>query len=257
MKRKSNESPVLLSSYGRELEVAVIGANGGIGRSFINQLAKSDTVKRIFACARTDVEIKDSKVKSLHLDLTSESSILQAGSTIKEATDGLSLIVVSTGTLHNPNGLFPEKTWRELDAAAFQTAFAINTIGPALIAKHFLPLLTRGQKSLFAALSARVGSIGDNRLGGWHAYRASKSALNMLIRTLSIELKRRNPDSLIVGLHPGTVDTHLSQPFQKSVPNGKLFSPDHAVGQMLGVIDQLIPEDTGYVYAWDGERLPE
>ena len=104
--------------------------------------------------------------------------------------------------------------------------YQINAIGPAMVAKHFLPLLSKRRKAVFAALSARVGSIGDNRLGGWHSYRASKAALNMLIKTMSIELARRNPDALIVGLHPGTVDTPLSEPFQRNVADGKLFTPE-------------------------------
>jgi NAD(P)-dependent dehydrogenase (short-subunit alcohol dehydrogenase family) len=123
------------------------------------------------------------------------------------------------------------------------------------LAKHLLPLLPAEGKSAFAALSARVGSIGDNHLGGWHAYRASKAALNMLLRNLAIELGRRKPEALCVGLHPGTVDTPLSAPFQGNVAEGKLFTPAFAAGRLLAVLEALRPEDSGQVFAWDGQRV--
>ena len=132
----------------------------------------------------------------------------------------------------------------------------MNATGPALFAKHFLPLLARDRKAAFAALSARVGSISDNALGGWYAYRASKAALNMLIRSLSIELARRSPQALCVGLHPGTVDTPLSVPFRGAVPDGQLFSPDHAAVCLLDVLDGLSPLDTGGVFDWAGQSVP-
>jgi len=137
-----------------------------------------------------------------------------------------------------------------------ERSYRINAIGPALVAKHFLPLLTRERKAMFAALSARVGSIEDNQLGGWHAYRASKAALNMLLKTLSIELARQNPTAICVGLHPGTVDTRLSGPFQRGVPEGKLFSPQKSARHLLNVLDTLSPEQSGQIFAWDGQRIP-
>jgi NAD(P)-dependent dehydrogenase (short-subunit alcohol dehydrogenase family) len=130
-------------------------------------------------------------------------------------------------------------------------------VGPALVAKHFLPLLPRQGRSVFAALSARVGSIGDNRLGGWHSYRASKAALNMLIKNASIELARTRPDAVIVGLHPGTVDTGLSKPFQRGVAHNKLFTPEYCAERLIAVTDGLTRDDTGHVFAWDGARVPE
>ncbi len=163
---------------------------------------------------------------------------------------------VATGMLHNEK-TSPEKALSSLTADAMAQLFAVNAIGPAIVAKHFLPLLAKGRKSAFAALSARVGSIGDNRLGGWHSYRASKAALNMLIRTMSVELRRRNPDALIVGLHPGTVATPLSAPFQKGVVEGKLFTPDRSARAMITVLDSLSPDDSGGHFAWDGVRIPD
>ena len=133
--------------------------------------------------------------------------------------------------------------------------FSINTIGPALIAKNFIPLLNKEKKSFFGFLSARVGSISDNRMGGWYSYRASKSALNMIIKSLSIEVARNNPNAIIAGLHPGTVDSNLSNPFQKNVADGKLFSPDYSIKKMVSVIDNLTFEVCVNCYAWDGERI--
>lgn len=144
----------------------------------------------------------------------------------------------------------------ELDFDKLARSFAINAIGPALVAKHILPLLPQDERAVFAAISARVGSIGDNRLGGWYGYRASKAALNQLIKTFSIELARRHSEAVCVGLHPGTVDTALSKPFQGSVPARQLFESDKAARQLLNVLDGLNPSDTGNLFAWDGSRLP-
>ncbi|MFM7626904.1 MAG: SDR family oxidoreductase, partial [Gammaproteobacteria bacterium] len=167
----------------------------------------------------------------------------------------LDLVLVATGVLHSAT-LRPEKSWRSLDAAALAEAFAINATGPALIAKHTLGLLRRDAKAAFACLSARVGSIEDNRLGGWHAYRASKAALNMLIRTCAVELRQRNPQALCVALHPGTVDTRLSQPFQGNVDPVKLLTPTASARALLGVLDRLTPADSGRLFAWDGQGIP-
>jgi NAD(P)-dependent dehydrogenase (short-subunit alcohol dehydrogenase family) len=152
--------------------------------------------------------------------------------------------------------LQPEKTYRALDAAALMEGYRVNTVGPALVAKHMLPRLAPAGRCVFAALSARVGSIGDNRAGGWHSYRASKAGLNMILRNLAIEVVRRTPDTLCVGLHPGTVDTGLSQPFQRNVGPGKLFSPAHSAARLLQVLDGLVPGDNGNVLAWDGATIP-
>jgi NAD(P)-dependent dehydrogenase (short-subunit alcohol dehydrogenase family) len=150
----------------------------------------------------------------------------------------------------------PEKTYRALSADAFARVFAANTVAPALIAKHMLALMPKAERSVFAALSARVGSISDNRLGGWHAYRASKAALNMLIRNFAIEQARRAPGSICVGLHPGTVDTGLSKAFQGAVPGEKLFTPEQSAGYLLDVIDRLSPEDSGKCFDWAGKEVP-
>ncbi len=245
-----------LASFGDALSVAVIGASGGLGGAFTAALQDLPTVRRVFTFSRRAPPPGSPKTTWQALDLEDEASIARAAASVKEAAGELHLVIVASGLLHAGEALQPEKTWRSLDAAALQRAFAVNAIGPALAAKHFLPLLAPDRKSAFAALSARVGSIADNHLGGWYAYRASKAALNMLLRSLAVELARRNDQALCVGLHPGTVDTALSRPFQAAVPEGKLFTPAKAAGQLLNVLDGLAAEDSGRLFAWNGQRIP-
>jgi NAD(P)-dependent dehydrogenase (short-subunit alcohol dehydrogenase family) len=245
---------ISLDSFRDGLNAAVIGSSGGIGRAFVNHLAACDAVASIQAFARSDVTIQQSKVVSGRVHLEDEASIVAAANQAKDRVGELDLVIVATGLLHE-DGMHPEKTWRSLEADSLSRAYAINTIGPALVAKHFLPLLSRESKALFAALSARIGSISDNEFGGWHSYRASKAALNMLIRNFAIELARHNPAALCIGLHPGTVDSRLSRPFQRNVPEGKLFSPEFATYRMLSVMNGLKPDDSGRIFAWDGAEI--
>ncbi len=248
-------SPVL-SSFGDRLNVAVIGSSGGLGGAFADHLENGATVATVARLSRAERAATHHKSRAFRLDLRDEDSIATAAADLKRSVGDLHLILVATGVLHDGDTLQPEKTWRSLSATALEEAFRINTIGPSLVAKHFLPLLAQNRKTAFAVLSARVGSIGDNRLGGWHAYRASKAALNMIIKTLSVELSRRNPHALCVALHPGTVETALSEPFKAGVPRDALFQPAHAAGALLQVLDGLAPDASGNVYAWDGARIP-
>jgi NAD(P)-dependent dehydrogenase (short-subunit alcohol dehydrogenase family) len=188
------------------------------------------------------------------LDLLDEASIAAAAGRVS-AGGPVDLVLVASGMLHQ-EGQLPEKSFRDLSADALARSFAINSIGPALTAKHFLPLLPRHGRSVFAALSARVGSISDNQLGGWYGYRASKAALNMLVQTLAIELARTRREALCVALHPGTVNTGLSKPFQRAVAPEKLFTPLYSAERMLAVLATLRPEDNGGCFAWDGLRIP-
>ena len=236
-----------LNSFASPLRAAVIGG-GGIGDAVAKSLATSKGTSEVLRLSRRNDA-------DLRLDVTNEASIKAAAMEIGKAGP-LDLVFVTTGMLHDAN-TSPEKSLSALTPEALTTLYQVNAIGPALVAKHFLPLLARDRKAVFAALSARVGSISDNRLGGWHSYRASKAALNMLIRTMSIELARRNPSALIVGMHPGTVDTPLSEPFQRGVKEGKLFTPERSATAMLGVLDRLTPEDSGGQFAWDGQRVPD
>lgn len=233
----------------------VFGASGGIGAALAAQLAADRACGRVFAGARSAGSgDAPEKVTPFRFDYADEESIEAACRMIGEA-GSVDLAIVATGFLHG-GAISPEKTWRALDCATMQQAFLVNTIGPAIIAKHMLGLLNADAKSVLAALSARVGSISDNRLGGWHSYRASKAALNQLIRTLSIELARRNPKAACVGLHPGTVDTQLSAPFQGNVPAAQLMAADESAAHLLRVLDELTPEDSGSCLAWDGTIVP-
>jgi NAD(P)-dependent dehydrogenase (short-subunit alcohol dehydrogenase family) len=172
-------------------------------------------------------------------------------------TDRLHLVVNCAGILHGgPQALAPEKRLADVRADALATSFAVNAFGPLLVAKHFEQLLSHRDRAVFASISARVGSIGDNRLGGWYAYRGAKAAQNMFTRTLAIEWARSRRNVACVALHPGTTDTDLSRPFQANVPPAKLFSTERTVRQLLAVIDRLTPADSGRFLAWDGSEIP-
>lgn len=243
-----------LGSFQKGMRVAVFGATGGIGAALVDLLAADDQVALVYAGARAPAHAIRDKVVPVHFELTDEASIANAAGRVS-ADGALDLVIVATGVLHGA-ALQPEKTWRDISPEAFAHAFAVNATGPALIAKHFLPLLARDRRAVFAALSARVGSIEDNRLGGWAAYRASKAALHQIIRTCAIELARKNKAALCVALHPGTVDTPLSAPFQRGVAPEKLFAPSFSAERLIEVIDGLSPADSGQAYAWDGARIP-
>lgn len=219
----------------------VIGSSGGIGRAMADCLdASGVAVRRLSRSGGT-------------IDLTDEASIAQAAQ--GAAADApYDLILVATGLLHG-DGLTPEKSLRDLTGDRLLHSFAVNAVGPALVAKHFLPLLPQRGRAVFACLSARVGSISDNRSGGWYGYRASKAALNMLVKTIAIEARRARPGAICVALHPGTVDTRLSKPFQRGVPAERLFAPDFSAELLLDVLDGLVPEDSGWCFAWDGARI--
>ncbi len=235
------------------LRCAVFGASGGIGAALALALAARAPTIEVHAGSRSGAAPLSAKVHPFAFDLTDEASIAKACATIGAPLD---MVIVATGRLTRADGTGPEKSWRALDGAGMAELFAINTIGPALIAKHTVPLLRRDGRAVFAALSARVGSISDNRLGGWHAYRASKAALNMLVKNLALELARSHPQALAVTLHPGTVATPLSAPFQRGVAPEKLFAPDVSAEALLTVLDGLTPAQSGGLFAWDGAQIP-
>ena len=187
------------------------------------------------------------------IEITDEGTVARACEVIAAKPDDLRLVFDATGFLHNED-FMPEKSWCQLDPKHMAHAFAVNAIGPALLMKHFLPLLPRSGKSVFATLSARVGSIDDNRLGGWYSYRASKAALNQLVRTAAIELRRSAPEAICVALHPGTVDTSLSKPFGKSGLNVR--SPETAANEIHSVINSLQAGDSGKFFDHQGQSVP-
>lgn len=232
--------------------VAVIGASGAIGGAFVEALLARADVARVYAFSRAGTGGAHAKLVHLPIDITQEASIAAAAEAVSGET--LDMVLVATGLLH-AEGIMPEKALRELEAENLATLFAVNSIGPALVMRYFLPLLPRGRRAVFAALSARVGSISDNRLGGWYGYRAAKAALNMFVSSAAIEMARRWPQSIVVGLHPGTVDSGLSKPFQAQVAEGKLFTPAYSAERMLAVLDVLTPEQSGRCFAYDGTEV--
>ena len=232
---------------------AVFGASGGIGGAVCEVLATRGC-KTIHAGSRSGAAMDHSAIRSFAFDLTDEASIASAASAMKD--DPPEWVFVASGVLTLDGGTGPERTYKRLDPVTMAQVFALNTIGPALIAKHMLALMPRGERFVFAALSARVGSISDNRLGGWHSYRASKAALNMLIANFALEMGRTHAHSVIVGLHPGTVDTGLSKPFQKGLPDGQLTSAQKAAANLVDVMARLEPQDSGKVFDFAGKSVP-
>jgi NAD(P)-dependent dehydrogenase (short-subunit alcohol dehydrogenase family) len=231
----------------------VFGSSGGIGRALAEAVIASGRYGRVFAVSRSGAVIDGAENRQA--EFTDEAQLAALAGEIG-AAGPVTLCLVASGLLSDGPDLQPEKTYRNLSLSAFERVFAANTIAPALIAKHILPLMPKAERSVFAALSARVGSISDNRLGGWHAYRASKAALNMLIRNFAIEQARRAPGNICVGLHPGTVDTGLSKAFQGGVPGDKLFTPQQSAEYLLGVVDGLTAEATGKCFDWAGQEVP-
>lgn len=231
----------------------VIGAGGGLGRALVEALCAREDIGSVTALSRRTVEPCHPKVTAGRLDLLDEDSVARAAQAC--GAPAPRLVICAAGLLHD-GALQPEKSLRDLDPASLARVFAVNTIGPALVLKHFSPLLPRRGRCVMAMLSARVGSISDNRLGGWYAYRASKAALNQVVRTASIELARGRHEAIVVGLHPGTVATPLSAPFRSHVAPDDLFTPARSATRLLAVIDGLAPGDSGRCFAWDGSEVP-
>jgi NAD(P)-dependent dehydrogenase (short-subunit alcohol dehydrogenase family) len=219
----------------------IVGATGSIGGALNTSLCCSDAFSEILAVSRPA------------LDVTSEESVAALAEKIANMSQELSLVIDATGYLHDANAM-PEKSWRQIDPEHLVKAFRINAIGPAILMKHFLPLMPRDRRSVFATLSARVGSIGDNKLGGWYGYRASKAAVNQFVHTAAVELKRKKPLAICVALHPGTVESKLSAPFAKS--NLEVRSAAEAADQLLKVIDELEPRHSGGFFDHRGDTIP-
>lgn len=220
----------------------IIGAPGGIGGAIADRLESQGTqVTRLSRSSKPPIDFADE-------------TTLAAAAEALQANAPYDLVLVASGILHS-DAFGPEKSWKMLEKLPLEQVFLVNTIGPMLAARHLLPLMPRKGRSVFAALSARVGSISDNRLGGWYGYRASKAALNQFIRTHSIELGRTHEGLIALALHPGTVDTDLSEPFQGNVPDGKLFTPDHSAEKLIGVMSNAARADSGKHIDWAGEEV--
>ena len=244
--------------------VLVTGASSGIGLAMVEALLANPTVARVFAVSRRAADSEalallharlGARLQPVSADLTTDAGLDGIVAGVRRHCDQLHLVVNCAGLLHG-DGLRPEKSLATLDRRALEESFALNAFAPVLLVRALSPLLGPQGPRVFASLSARVGSIGDNRLGGWYAYRAAKAAQNQLLRTLAIEWQRTHPNATCVLLHPGTVDTPLSRPFQARVPADALFTPARAAGQLLDIIAGLTPDDSGRFIAWDGSAIP-
>ena len=234
--------------------VAVIGSSGAIGNAVSKILLDDESVDSVYNFSRSISSNTSDKENRIYIDIENEESIKDAVDKIPQDIK-FDLIFVATGILHNENDVYPEKSIRDISADRFKKVLMINTVGPALVGKYFIPFLNKQNKNVFAFLSARVGSISDNKLGGWYSYRASKTALNQIVKNFSIEIKRSNPNSVFIGLQPGTVKSNLSKPFEKNVQSENLFTPDYSAAKLLEVIDAVTSDDSGKLYAWNGEEI--
>ena len=265
-------SPASWAIGGAPAGAVVVGASGGLGAAFVEALLERGGFATVLALSRSgpldaddadDADEADDaragadapRLVRGRIDVTEEASVERAAA-LAASLAPPRLVIVATGLLHAPDGLRPEKSLAAIDPGRLARLFAVNATGPALVAKHLLPRMPRQGRAVFAAVSARVGSISDNRLGGWYGYRASKAALNMLLRTAAIEWARTAKDGVCVGLHPGTVETALSAPFRANVAGDRLFTPDRSASMLLDVLERLVPADSGGVFAWDGTPVP-
>lgn len=242
----------------------VVGANQGIGLALAQAQLADDSVSRLVATHRPGrmsdglqalARLHGPRLLTTGLELTDADSLLEFGELLQTIDGGIDLAIHAAGILHEA-GVDPEKTVEHCDPAVLLRLFEVNSIGPLMTARAVLRVQPRQRHFTFAALSAMVGSIADNRLGGWYGYRASKAALNQFIRTLAVESRLRHPQGAIVAIHPGTTDTGLSQPFQRNVRPGKLYSPDQTAARILGVLSRLEADASGRFLNWDGQPIP-
>ncbi|KAJ4844714.1 hypothetical protein Tsubulata_007703 [Turnera subulata] len=250
----------------------VQGASRGIGLEFAKQLLEKNEKGQVVATCRNpdgatgllDLKIKfGDRLNILQLDLTNEKTIEASAKSVRENYGSMNLLINASGILSIPNVMQPETTLSKVEKSALMLAYEVNAAGPILVIKHMWPLLkagggmgTKRDVAVVANLSARVGSIGDNHLGGWHAYRSSKTALNQLTKTVSVEFGRKKDPITCILLHPGTVDTDLSRPFQRNLPKEKLFTKEFSVQKLLNIINNAKSSDNGKFFAWDGQEIP-
>ncbi len=254
-----------MKHFAHPFNALVVGASRGIGLGLVQALLALPHSNLVYACCRQPdaaPALQDlrrqhpQKLRLLALDVTREADFVIAVDTVRRETDRLHLLFNVAGLLQDlPTGVVPERRVEDFDPKALLASMAVNALGPMLAAKHFLQLLNHDQRAVFASLSARVGSIADNRLGGWYSYRAAKAAQNQLTRTFAIEAARRAPRLIVASLHPGTVATDLSQPFSANVPQAQLFTVAQATAQLLAVVDGLTAASSGEFFAWDGSQI--
>lgn len=239
----------------------VVGASGGLGQAITKELLGKQTTNKVYATYRRSGEagelwqIDDRRLVRVKVDITRESDLQVLAETIRCENDPPEMVISASGILHERD-IQPEKALSQCRQDSLLHLFNVNSIGPLLLAKSMIPLMPKTARSHFAVLSAMVGSIADNRLGGWYGYRASKAALNQFMRTLAVECRRNHPRLCVTAIHPGTTDTGLSQPFQANVKPGKLYSPEQSARRILSVIGNGTPETSGRFVNWDGSEIP-
>lgn len=258
--------PSLQALFPQPFTACVVGASRGIGLALAKTLLGDSRCQRLYAACRDPLAAptlralaasNPQRLQLLRLDITDESTVRSAFAPPIMRREPLHLLLNTVGVLQDePLGLRPERRWEDLDTDTLLHSLRVNAVGPLLLGRHALAALSHDQPAVFASLSARVGSIGDNRLGGWYAYRGAKAAHNQYLRTLAVEAKRRAPRLCVLALHPGTVDTDLSRPFQGSSKAADRFSPEQAAAHLLNVIGARTAADSGGFYAWDGSQVP-
>lgn len=250
--------------HSQPIEVLVCGASRGIGLALCAALLAKPQVARVWAVARQAGQSAElqrlagqhpGRLRWRDLDIADEAALQAFAAELRDVMPHLHLLLNCVGVLQE-GPVHAEKSLAQVDLAGLQASFLRNAFAPLLLLKHLLPLLRGRHPCQVAMLSARVGSIADNRLGGWYSYRASKAALNQLLHTASIELARLNPNACVLSLHPGTTDTELSRPFQANVPNERLFSPAFVAARLLAVLASKTPADSGSFRAWDDQPIP-
>ncbi|MDZ4731664.1 MAG: SDR family NAD(P)-dependent oxidoreductase [Xanthomonadales bacterium] len=245
------------------MNTLIVGANRGIGLALVQNLLADEAVMQVLATCRSGSDRQDllqlqrdysGKLQLLSLDFTDQQSLAHFAANLAALGCGIDLVIHAAGLLHAA-GLEPEKSLEQCQSQHLLRLFEVNSIGPLLVAQTLLATQQRNKPFVFAALSAMVGSIGDNKLGGWYGYRASKAALNQFIKTLSIECRTRYPQAAIVAIHPGTTDTGLSRPFQRNIQPGKLYTPEESAARILQVLAHVGSQDSGKFYNWDGKEI--
>jgi len=231
--------------------IIIAGSSGAIGSEFTKFYAHNPDVEKIIALSRKSINTKHNKIKSIEIDYNNEETFKNLDEISNLET--ISKIIIATGVLHTKT-IKPEKSIDSIDGEGMKRVFQANVFGPTLLVNKLLPLIKKSKGVKIVFLTARVGSISDNELGGWHSYRSSKSALNMMIKNLSIELKRLNKEHVVIGIHPGTVKSHLSEPFLRYVKHN-VFSPEKSVGFMIKVINEITHKDSGKCFDFSGKVI--
>lgn len=237
----------------------VVGAGGGIANALLKRLVRDAAIDHIFAISSRHSIAASGAESATRVTLSqcnySDADISEQVAMLSEYRGQFSHVFICNGILHKADTIYPEKRLEDIKPEALMAVFAANSIVPMLWLKHLCPLLQGTSPCRLAAFSARVGSIGDNRLGGWYSYRASKAALNMLLQTAAVEFARRAKNVKLIAFHPGTTDTALSKPFQANVPPGKLFSADFVAERLLGIMANIEIDGRVSYLDWEGKSI--